>query len=295
MILDKDDFTRKFVEKFKYLLVDTKPQLTPIDPSIKLQKPKQPMKENSFPYRPLIGSFNYLSCTLRAELSFPTNYLARFMENYDHTHIEQLIKLLRYLHDHIHASIHYCDVQLYKKYFIVNGKQFFMLPNQLYVFVDADWASMDLEHRRSTTGFLIFLNGGLISWRSCQQKRTAGSSTEAEYIALYEAVKEVIWIKHILEELNLFKVNPVIIFEDNSSTIRASENPVEHSKLKHLDINIHSIRDYVQSHDITMHYINSADQMADILSKPQTIPIHNNLAPRMLHFIKAHSFIVETN
>jgi hypothetical protein len=248
------------------------------------------MIESLFPYRPLIGSFNYLSCTLRADISFATNYLARFMENYDDTHISQVTKLLRYLKDNSHAAIHYCDLNTHKKYFLIKGQIYAMQPNRLYVFVDADWASSDLEQRRSTTGYLIFFNGGLISWKSCRQKRTAGSSTEAEYIALYEAVKEVIWIKHILEELNLFTISPVIVYEDNTSTIRASENPVEHSKLKHLEINYHSIRDYVQSKDIIMQSVYSIEQLADLLTKSHTDSSHKNLSSHLLHFIPVPNF-----
>lgn len=164
-----------------------------------------------------------------------------------------------------------------------------MLPNQLYVFVDADYASMDLEHRRSTSGYLIFFNRGLISWRSCQQKRTAGSSTEVEYMTLYEAVKESIWIKTILQELNLFYCSPIIIYEDNTSTIRASLNPVEHSKLKHLEINFHSVRDYVNSKDIIIYHIDTYDQLADLLSKGQNSSRHQEISSRFLYFVPTNS------
>ena len=290
MSIDKNDYADKVINDYKHLINNMSAQYTPIDDKVNLSKPTTPMTPNSFPYRPLIGCFNYLSCTLRAELSFSTNYLARFMENYNDTHILQIKKLLRYLHDNPHASIHYCDLNTHHKYFIINGKQYRMLPNQLYVFVDADWASINLDTRRSTSGFLIFFNGGIISWKSCQQKRTAGSSTEAEYIALYEAIKEVIWIKHILEELNLFNTKPVIIYEDNTSTIKASQNPVEHSKLKHLDINYHSIRDYVHSQEVIMQSINSNDQLADLLTKGQNATRQLTISSRFLHFVKANSF-----
>ena len=230
--IDKNKYTNLVLDKFKHLL-NTNSQLTPLDPTVKLQKATNPLSDDYFPYRPLIGCFSYLSYTFRADMSFPTNLLARFMDGFDESHIVQCKKLLRYLYDYPKAEIHYCDLKIHQKYFIVNDKPYQMLPHQLYVFVDSDWASSDLEKRRSTSGYLIFFNGGLISWRTCLQKRTATSSTEAEYLALHEAIKEAIWIKHILEELSLFNVNPVIIFEDNNSTINASYNPVEHSKLKH--------------------------------------------------------------
>ena len=283
--IDKNKYTKLVLEKFKHLLQNSNTQLTPIDPTVKLKKADQPLSDDDFPYRSLIGCFSYLAYTFRADISFPTNLLARFMDGFDETHIVQSKKLLRYLSDHSQAEIHYCDLNIHYKYFIVNDKPYRMLPQQLYVFVDSDWASSDLEKRRSTTGYLIFYNGGLISWRTCLQRRTATSSTEAEYLALHEAIKESIWIKHILEELSLFTVNPIIIFEDNNSTINASYNPVEHSKLKHLDIIYHSIRDFIQSHDIIMQYINTPNQLADNLTKTNTVPVHQKLAPRYIYLI----------
>ena len=126
-----------------------------------------------------------------------------------------------------------------------------------------------------------------------KQKRTAGSSTEAEYIALYEAVKECIWLKNILSEIDLFEVSPVVIYEDNSSTLRASENPVEHSKLKHMEINIHAIRDYISSSDIIMQKIVSIDQLADLCTKPHPIYRHDDLVNRILFLHSVDKFSIE--
>ena len=293
--IDKNDYTQKLVNQYQHLLIKAnfKPQHTPLDDKVKLIKPTTVTDafQKSFPfYRHIIGSLNYLSCTMRPDISFPTNYLARFMESYNDTHTDQTVKVLNYLQYHPHASIQYCNLDINPRHFIINNKPHRMIPNQLYVFVDADWASMDLDERKSTSGYLIFLNGGLISWKSCQQRRTAGSSTEAEYIALYEAVKEVIWLKNILEELNIFTVQPVIIFEDNTSTIRASSNPVEHSKLKHLSINYHSIRDYVKSKDIILYHIQSCDQLADILTKGHNSINHLSISNRFINLMPVNNF-----
>ena len=285
MAIDKNDYTLKTISKFKYLLDHTSSQHTPIDKNIKLTKPTTQIENNTFPFRPIIGSISYLSHTFRADISFGTNYLARFMDNFDDSHILQCKNIVRYLSDNPLAEIHYCNLNIYPKYFIINNQYQRMIPNQLYAFVDADWASSDIEKRRSTTGYLIFFNGGLISWKTSLQKRTASSSTEAEYIALNEVAKEVVWLKHILEELNLFTVNAVIIYEDNSSAINASYNPVEHSKLKHLAITYHSIRDFINSNDITMRLIQSSDQMADSLTKGHSSSDHLRLVNRYINLL----------
>ena len=258
MDLSSDNYIIQLVQKFSHLITSNKIQRTPLTPNVKLSKPLQPHK-GDFPFREIIGACNYITCLLRIDLSFSTNYLARFMDKYDETHIEQLLIMLAYMRDNSRASIKYYDLNMHYRYFTINGRQLCMSPNCLYCFVDADFASYDLEQRRSTTGYIIFFNGGPISWKTMKQKRTAGSSTEAEYIALYEAVKETIWLKNILSEIILFEVPPVIIYEDNSSTIRASENLVEHSKLKHMEIDIHAIRDYISSNHIIMQKIVSVD------------------------------------
>ena len=84
---------------------------------------------------------------------------------------------------------------------------------------------------------------------------------------------------------NKFTVNTVIIYEDNSSAINASYNPVEHSKLKHLAITYHSIRDFIKSNDITMRLIQSPDQMADSLTKGQSLPDHDRIVPRYINIL----------
>ena len=235
------------------------------------------------PYRQILGALNYLTCTIRIDISFPVNYLSRFMDNPGRPHWDQLLNTLAYVRDHPIASITYSDPS-YRSY-TFKGQTHHMKPNHLYCFVDADFASSDIDERHSTTGYIIIFNGGIISWKSQKQKRVAGSSTEAEYIALYEACKECIWLLRILHELGFEHNEPIIVFEDNTSTIRASENSVEHSKLKHLEINYHAIREYIEEKLICAVHISTQNQLADLLTKNHSPLRHQTLCHSIITIV----------
>ena len=159
----------------------------------------------------------------------------------------------------------------------MDGQTFHMERNRIYVWVDADFASSDIQTRRSVTGYIIMMNNAPISWKSSLQRRVSSSSTEAEYRALHEASKEAIWLTRILTELGYNMMEPVLIFEDNSSTIAATQNPVSHSKLKHLDSIYHQIRDFVSNNEVQIVHIESEKQHADMMTKILPAKKHHEL------------------
>ena len=121
--------------------------------------------------------------------------------------------------------------------------------------------------RRSTTGYCIFLVGNLVVWRSKKQEVVARSSTEVEFRALAHGLTEVMWIKGILQDLKIKMDSPTIVFCDNQSTIRVSHNPVQHDRMKHVDIDRHYIKETLEQNDIKTCYIGTSEQRADVLTK----------------------------
>ncbi|KAH9648425.1 retrovirus-related pol polyprotein from transposon TNT 1-94-like protein [Citrus sinensis] len=107
--------------------------------------------------------------------------------------------------------------------------------DQVQGYVDSDFAG-DLDKRRSITGYVYTLCGGAVNWKASLQSVVALSTTEAEYIALSEAVKEAIWLKGLVTELGL-EQGSVNISCDSSSAIQLSKNPKYHERTKHVDIN----------------------------------------------------------
>lgn len=109
----------------------------------------------------------------------------------------------------------------------------------LEAFSDADYAG-DRETRRSTSGFVFMLGSGAITWCSQRQKCVALSTTESEYIAASEAVKELIWLERLLSDLITKQNLSPKLFMDNQSAIRLIKNPEFHKRTKHIDVCLES-------------------------------------------------------
>jgi ribonuclease HI len=138
----------------------------------------------------------------------------------------------------------------------------------VYGYVDSDWAS-DATTRKSTTGYIFFMNGKPISWNSRKQNSVALSSTEAEYMALSEAVQEALWLIKIFADLG-WDIKPVTLYEDNMSCMELTKNNKQHQRTKHIDIRYHFVRDAIKKKDIRMEYIETKEQVADMMTKPLT-------------------------
>jgi hypothetical protein len=202
------------------------------------------------------------------------------MDNPGKIHWDMLLNILAYIRDWPFASITYKDPTTL--YYTHDNKTVSMETNRIYCFVDADFASSDLENRRSVTGYVIMFNGGIISWKSSLQRRVSASSTEAEYRALHEACKECIWLTRILAELGYIHASPIVIFEDNTSTIAATQNPVAHSKLKHLETIYHQIREFIQERQALVLHVQTESKLADLLTKLQPPRRHHFLANNII-------------
>ncbi|CAI0453850.1 unnamed protein product [Linum tenue] len=125
----------------------------------------------------------------------------------------------------------------------------------------------DVDDRTSTSGFLIYLGDTLISWKSKKQRTVARSSTEAEYRALALATSETIWIQNLLAELHYSLPAAPTLYCDNLGAVNFSSNPVFHSRMKHLALDYHFVRQLVNSRQLLVRYLPTASQLADLLTK----------------------------
>ncbi|KAE8716394.1 hypothetical protein F3Y22_tig00110121pilonHSYRG00025 [Hibiscus syriacus] len=123
-----------------------------------------------------------------------------------------------------------------------------------------------INTRKSLTEFIFKVFGTAVSWKSNLQSVIALSTTEAEYIAVTEAIKEVIWLKGLDEELGILQ-KVVIVFCDNQSTIHLTRNQVFHERSKHIDVKLHFVRDMVSKGSIIVEKIPTEENAADILTK----------------------------
>jgi len=137
-----------------------------------------------------------------------------------------------------------------------------------HVFVDSSYASH--EDRESHYGFSIHLNkfSGSCITISKKAKLLALSSTEAEYLALFEASKTIMWLRQYLEELGY---PPTLVHEDNKSTITIISNGNDKGRTKYMDICYHYVRELVQRKQLSITCCPSSQMTADMLTKPLDI------------------------
>jgi len=141
--------------------------------------------------------------------------------------------------------------------------------DKLQAFTDSDWAR-DVDDRKSCTGNVIMLAGGPISWRSKKQASVALSTMEAEYAALAEVSREVVYLKRLLSYIGFEKYiqPPIHIYCDNQSAIELSKNAVLHKRSKHIDTSFHFTRELVDKKEIKVIYLRTDQMLSDILTKP---------------------------
>jgi hypothetical protein len=104
---------------------------------------------------------------------------------------------------------------------------------------------------------------------------------EAEYMALTNAVKEVKWLRSLLEEIGLPQMSPTQINVDNQGTIDFTVNSGFHARSKHIDIRHHFVRESVASNEVSVHHVTSQDNLADILTKALPRQTHWSLVEKL--------------
>lgn len=202
-----------------------------------------------YPYREAVGSLMYLAIATRPDIAYAVGRASRHLNNPSQSDVNSVKRIFKYLRGTMNLGI------------IYESKHKF----DLNCYSDSDYGG-DMDTRRSTTGFVLNLGSSAISWSSQLQSCVALSSTEAEYVASSQAIKELIWVDNLLEELAI-KYESKVLFVDNQSAIRLIKNPVFHKRTKHIDIMYHFIRERYSCGFFDLTYIPTSDQVADIFTK----------------------------
>ena len=123
-----------------------------------------------------------------------------------------------------------------------------------------------MDTLRSTSGYLFTFGGGAVSWQSRLQKCVALSTTEAEYIAITEACKEMLWMKRLFKELGI-RQNKFVVYSDSQSAIHVSKNPSFHSRSKHIQVRYHWVRDVLDDKELYLEKVHTDDNGSDMMTK----------------------------
>ena len=136
----------------------------------------------------------------------------------------------------------------------------------LISYTDADWGGCP-DTRRSTSGYCVFLGDNLLSWSSKRQATLSRSSAESEYRGVANVVSESCWLRNLLLELHCPIQKATLVYCDNVSAIYLAGNPVQHQRTKHIEMDIHFVREKVARGEVRVLHVPSRYQIADIFTK----------------------------
>ncbi|CAI7849954.1 unnamed protein product [Closterium sp. NIES-53] len=192
------------------------------------------------------------------------------MHNPSEEQVDAAERVVKYLNSHPSIGVQYStsaqvkqkgvEVLKEKGEELGEGKLF------LTCFTDATWAS-EKDDSSSVGGYICVVGGGLVSWRSKKQIETALSSVESEYMAMFHGVKEVIWLRRLLEEIGQEQKVATPLFCDSKGALGMAKNAVLHGLNKHMRIKWHWLRKEVKRGTVNPIYIKTHQQPADFLTK----------------------------
>jgi hypothetical protein len=246
--LDQTDYLKVVLQRCG--MQNAKTATTPLPAGYVATKSlEQANPERRSRYQTVIGSLLYLMLGTRPDIAFAVTQLAQHAANPTEEHLNRALYICRYLVATPNYRLTY------------NGG----FGEGISACTDSDWAS-NVNNRRSQTGFFVKMAGGLISWTSRAQKTIALSSTEAEYMALSDCSRQVVWMHTLLGELG-YHLKPIPICGDNQGSIFIASNPVTEKRSKHIDIRYHYIREVIARKFAEVYFIEGENNPADILTK----------------------------
>lgn len=244
-------------------MLSVKPVSTPMATTPKLSLHSGTRLPDPTEYRAVVGSLQYLAFT-RPDLSYAVNKLSRYMHMPTTEHWQAVKRILRYLAGTIGHGI-----------FLRKGNQL-----SLHAYTDADWGG-DTDDYVPTNGYIVYLGQHPISWSSKKQNGIARSSTEAEYRSVANTSSELQWICSLLTELGVKLPRTPVVYCDNVGATYLCANPVFHSRMKHIAMDYHFIRNQVQAGSLRVVHVSTHDQLADGLTKPLSRAAFHGMASKI--------------
>ena len=263
--LNQPALTKRIIDSLH--LTDQRVHDTPAD-KILYRDHDGPARKTDFHYRSMIGQLNYLTASTRPDILVATHQCARFSNDPRQSHEVAVKRIVRYL----------------KR---TKDEGILLRPDRskgFECYVDADYCggymhadALDPTSCLSRSGYVITYANCPIIWASKMQTTIALSTTEAEYVALSTALRDVIYLINLTKEFNSHGI-PVSndsvpnvtcrVFEDNVGALELANNHKLRPRTKHLAVQLHHFRSYILNKEITVQYVATKHQVADIFTKP---------------------------
>ncbi|WVZ84177.1 hypothetical protein U9M48_031234 [Paspalum notatum var. saurae] len=226
-------YTRDILKKFN--MGESKPMTTPMSTNTALYADEDGEVVDQKEFREMIGSLLYLTAT-RPDIQFAVCLCARYQASPRTSHRQAVKRIFRYLKFTPELGLWYSS-----------GSSL-----SLRRFSDADHAGCRID-RKSTSGTCQLLGTSLVSWSSRKHS-------------------QLLWMKATLSDFSL-RFGRIPLLVDCTFAISAAKNPVLHSRTKHIDVRFHFLRDHYEKGDIDLIHVVSANQLADIFTKPLELQV----------------------
>ncbi|KAL7109082.1 hypothetical protein ACP275_06G153000 [Erythranthe tilingii] len=247
IFISQSKYAKNVVSKFG--LKKAKPLTTPMTSIETLGRDCDGTDVDSTLYMSLIGSLFYLSAS-RYDICFSVGICARYQSSPKESHLSAVKRIIRYV----------SGTPELRKWYSKDTN------NCLAGNSDVDWTK-DEDDRKNTKRGCFYMGHNLVSWYSKKQNSISLSCVASEYIAAGSCCTQLLWMQHMLNDYG-FREKELHVFCDNESAINISKNHVQHSRTKHIDIRLHFIRNLVEQKRVTIDYVSTDNQLADIFTKP---------------------------
>ena len=240
-----------FIETLTRRFDVTTTSLYPASPGADLEARMEGESGGTWAYRKAVGGLMWLVVMSRPDIANAVRAVARHSHDPTARHWKTVLMITEYL-------VGTKDLGLTFE----RGSGF-----NLSVFADANYAEK-ADDRRSVSGVAVTLGNSVVSWVSSTQEIVTLSTTEAEYVALGDGVKEALFAKSVSPFIVLsLSENCIEVFVGNEGAIALANNPLSSARTKHIDVRFHFIRELVMSKTISVKYVPTKEQHADILTK----------------------------
>ncbi|GJT01312.1 retrotransposon protein, putative, ty1-copia subclass [Tanacetum coccineum] len=265
-----------YVEKIlkRFYKENSKRGTIPMQEKLKLSKSQgasthaEIQRMQNIPYASAVGSIMYAVRCTRPDVAFAQNITSRFQQNPGEIHLTNVKNIMKYLHNT-------------KDMFLVYGGD---TKRELRVscYTDAGYLT-NVDDIKSQTGYVFVLNGGVVDRKSTKQSIFATSSTDAEYIAAFNASKESAWIRKFISRLCVVPTieEPINMYCDNTGAISIAKDHGVTKGARHFRAKVYYLRETIEMGDVKIEKVDTNDNLADPFTKALAFLNHSELTKKI--------------